>query len=90
MALTEHKLTADVTAGRTPVSGQPRTSTVVVVPSAATSTLALDAGTATSPVFPSYSRLTPPPPGTPRGDSAGSAPLRSRAIGPNPIHCAAT
>lgn len=56
--LTEHRLTAEVTAGTTPVSGHLRTS-AVVVPSAATSALALDAGTATSPLFPSYTRLTP-------------------------------
>lgn len=56
--LTEHSLTAEVTAGTTPVSGHPRTRTVVV-PSATTSALALDAGTATSPLFPSYTRLAP-------------------------------
>ena len=56
--LTEHRLTADVTAGTAPVSGHPRT-TAVVVPSAATSALALDAGTASSPLFQSYARLTP-------------------------------
>ena len=56
--LAEHRLTAAVTAGRMPVSGAPQ-ARVVVVPSAERSALALDAGTGTSPVFTSYSRLAP-------------------------------
>ena len=56
--LAEHRLTAVATTGPTPVSGRPRAG-VVVVPSAGSSALALDAGTAASPLFSCYARLAP-------------------------------
>ena len=54
--LLEHRLTATATSGRGPVTGNPHVA-VVVVPAPQEGLLALDAGTATSPLFDGYTRL---------------------------------